>query len=330
MRAASAITVALVLTVAGPARAEPPSYVHVVRPGETLASIAQRYYGDPRREGVLVAENGLSAQGGSAIVVGMRLVVPWVAHHTVAEGETWNEITERYYGDERRAPVLIEANGGVAGDQPDVGASLVIPYPLRHVAGQNDNLRRVAFQYFRTEDAAVVRNLRRFNGMRGLRPARGQVVLIPLTDLVLSEEGRAIIEAATGEHVDGGEVRAMQERITEQLPALSEHVRRGRFAEAVSLGNRLLGAGQLTGNQVVSIQRELGTAYVALDREDLAVEAFQVALRHQADLELDVARTSPTVLRPFAEAQERAAAERAAGAVAGDAGTGADAGPASE
>ncbi len=70
-------------------------------------------------------------------------------------------------------------------------------------------------------------------------------------------------------------MRELQQRINEQLPRLRDHVRHGRFTEAVSLGNRLLGAGRLTGNQIVSIQRELGTAYVALDRPDLAVEAFE-------------------------------------------------------
>src|SRR5688500_6260615 len=89
-------------------------FVHVVRPGETLASIAQTYYGDPRRESVLVAENGLTAQGGAAIVVGLRLVVPWVEYHRVVEGETWIQLAQRFYGDGRRAFILIEANGGGA------------------------------------------------------------------------------------------------------------------------------------------------------------------------------------------------------------------------
>ena len=56
-----------------------------------------------------------------------------------------------------------------------------------------------------------------------------------------------------------GEARDKQMAVNDDLPKLREHVQRGRYVEAVSTANRLLGMGQLTGNQVVTIERELGT-----------------------------------------------------------------------
>jgi LysM repeat protein len=282
--------------------------VHVVRPGETLASIATRYYGDARRESVLVSENGLTTQGGAAIVVGLRLVIPRVAYHRVQAGETWAQIATLHYGDPRRASAIIDANSQVSGSQPDEGAELLVPYPLRHVARQNDTMRRVAQLYYGDQGEST--RLMRFNASRRQRLSRGQIVLVPLADLVLSDEGRQVIEAAIGEPLRGGELRTLQTTINDELPVLREHVHRGRYPEAIAVGNRLLGAGELTGNQVVTIQRELAIAYVALDRPDLAADAFAQALERQPDLELDSRRTSP---EPFCarSTREAIAARRA-------------------
>ncbi len=78
----------------------------------------------------------------------------------------------------------------------------------------------------------------------------------------------------------------------------------------------------------MTIQRELGTAYVALGRQDLAISAFRSALDRQPDLQLDTVRTSPTVMRAFRQAKEdREAAPVDAGAPdAGASDAGADAG----
>lgn len=301
------------------ALAEFPSFVHVVRDGETLASIAQRYYGDPRREGMLVAENGLETQGGVPIVVGMRLVIPAVAYHRVAPGESWASIADRYYGATSRAFVIQEANPSIEGGQPAEGAELLIPYPLRHVADQRATIQRVAQQYF--EDARAAQMLRRFNGLRSTRLTRGQVILVPLANLVMSEEGRRIVQEAMPTTVardTAGDVRELQERISAELPGLQDAVQRGRYTEAVALGNRLLGAGELTGNQIVTIRRALAVAYVALERPDLAIEAFEAALERQPDLELDSRRTSPTVRAAFDAARARRAAASPTAADAGD------------
>lgn len=290
--------------LAAPADADR-GFQHVVREGETLASIAERYYGDPRRENVLVAENGLTVQGGAPIRVGLRLQIPFVSYHEVQQGETWAELARRFYGDARRAFVLVEANHGSQAEQPDVGAQLVVPYPLRHVTAQGENALRIAKNYYGS-GVEHARRLRRFNGLRFNRLTRGQIVLVPLQDLVLSEEGRRLIEEETGSAPEAGQVRELQARIDEEIPGLEEHLHHGRFTEAVALGNRLLGAARLTGNQIVTIQRQLGIAYVALARPDLARDAFREALDRQPDMQMDSVRTSPRVLRAFEEAKEMA------------------------
>ena len=95
----------------------------------------------------------------------------------------------------------------------------------------------------------------------------------------------------------------MTDQITQQSK-LIQQVKDARFAEAVALGNRLLGAPSLTSTQVVTIQKELGVAYVALERSDLAEASFRAALALQPNLELDTVRTSPRVLEAFSRAQQ--------------------------
>jgi len=298
MRALTAFL--LCLLFAHSARANDVVYVHVVRRGETLASIAQSYYGNAKREQVLVAENGLTDQGGSAIVEGLRLVIPTVRYHRVKAGDSWRDLAQRYYGDGGRVGVLLRANNSKPGSSPDEGAQLIIPYPVRHVVKQGESLLTIAEFYY--ADRSEVRLIRGFNGAKG-RLTRGHILLIPLFDLVLSPEGQTRLQSSTGQQLELGETRAVQTRINEQVPVLREHIRQGRYAEALALGNQLLGTGQLTGNQELSIQRELATAYVALGRDDLAAVAFGRALDRQPDLELDSVRTSPRVLGALTQAK---------------------------
>jgi len=282
--------------------------VHVVRPGETLASIAEMYYGDARRESVLVAENGLTSEGGSSIVVGLRLSVPTVSYHRVLEGETWAVLSTQFYGDPARAFALIEANRGNSGEQPDPGAELIIPYPVRHIASQSDSLRKLSKTYYGSQKEE--KTIRRFNQLKHAWVGRGQLLLLPIADLVLSEKGKQLAADASAGASKGGDVREKQEEIDAELPALREHVRRGRYADAVAMANRLLGGGDVTAGQTVAIQRELGTALVALGRDDLAQEAFAAILVEQPFTELDTVRTSPKVLAVFERAQAAVAEQK--------------------
>src|SRR5579883_2410066 len=96
MRASLAAAAAVALAVSAPADAL--AFHHIVKPGETLAQIAERVYGDARRETVLVGANALDVQGGTIISPGMRLEVPAPGHHTVAQGESWADLAVSWLG----------------------------------------------------------------------------------------------------------------------------------------------------------------------------------------------------------------------------------------
>ncbi|MDW8247530.1 MAG: LysM peptidoglycan-binding domain-containing protein, partial [Sandaracinaceae bacterium] len=291
------------------ALADFPLVVHVVKNGETLASIAEQYYGDAKKEAILVAENGLEVHGGARIVAGLRLVIPSVGYHRVAAGESWASIAEKYYGNPSRAFVLQEANPSIVGSNLPEGAEILLPYPLRHVADQRDTLERIAKRYY--EDAGAFSIIRRFNGLRNPRLFRGQVVLVPLFNLILTEGARLRASQNPEQACEhAASIRSLQERVHLEIPVIQEYLREGHYVEAIAAGNRLLGNEGLDVEQRTSILIMLATAYIALENRELAVQALIEALRLKKNLSLDPRRVSPAVRSALEEARRRLASQQ--------------------
>jgi hypothetical protein len=272
------------------------AFTHIVKPGESLAQIATKVYGNPRLETVLVGANALDAQGGSVIVPGMRLEVPAPGYHRIAIGETWFDLALTYLGHKDRADVLARvANNGVAWIPPVEGQEIVIPPVIAHIAGDNETITDVAEKYL--PDPTRAWELNNYNFREGERLKRGEIILVPLMHLSLVDEGKAEARAAGDRErtQGGGETLETQRRVEAEFAPLALELRSGRYADAAARGNRLLGTGVLTHPQLATVHRTLLEAYVALDAPIAASAACAAWRLNDPSPRLDPVTVSPKI-----------------------------------
>lgn len=275
------------------------AFPHVVRPNETVAQIAERMYGRVELERVVVAANRLDGRRGADITAGMRLEIPAVGYRKVLAGDTWDSMAAATLGDARRGPVLAQLNDGQPWIRPETGREILIPYTLRLVAERGDTTQTIAYRFLGHRDKAWL--VATFNHLKRATLQPGEVVLVPIVDLTLTDDGRQAARTA-GELVRseaGGRAREAQRRATVQIPMLAQDVRRGRYVEAVALGASLLGTDEgegLSEPQLADVYRFLTEAYVALGANAAASRACIAWRAHDPALVLDPVMLSPKIL----------------------------------
>ncbi len=273
------------------------AFTHVVSQGETLAQIAIRVYGTPRFETAIAGANALDAHGGSAIVPGQPIEIPAPGHHRVAENETWFGLARAYLGDPKRAERLARANRAQAWVPPVPNQEIEIPAVVAHIAGEGETMASLAQRYLGDPNKAWELDI--YNDRKPEQKLlRGQVVLVPLLDLSLTEEGKkeARRAAERTRTEGGGHAYEAQRHAEADIPPLLAEIRAGRYVDAVAKGNKLLGSGELTKPQLATIQRALLEAYVALDAHGLAAGACAAWKANAGgDVKLDARSTSPKI-----------------------------------
>jgi LysM repeat protein len=290
------LAVGVVLSAAVAASTDAAAFQHIVKPGETLAQVADRVYGDAKLETVLVGANALDVQGGTVISPGMRLEVPAPGHHTVMQGETWSDLALSWLGtnDMARNELLARANKGVPWVPPVEGQEIEIPAVVTYIAGDGETVNAIAQRFWGNANRGW--ELNTYNRREGVGVRRGEVVLVPMPGLRLSEAGRAEARAAAErDGASGGMVLEQQRKADAELPQLLADVRYGRYAEAVARGNRLLGGGALTHPQLAVVHRALLEAYVAIDARAPAAAACAAWRSNEPTGVLDPVRVSPKI-----------------------------------
>jgi phage tail protein X len=275
---------------------EAQAFTHVVRDKDTLASIAERYYGRIQFEKLLVAANDLDARGGSPIVRGMRLEVPALGHRIVRQGETWDGLASELLGSAKRSDVLSMANDSSPWLSPEEGAEIVVPFNLRVLVDTGDTLITIAYRFYGDMNRAWV--LDHYNALNGRKLQPGDVVLVPLTELPLSDQGRQAARLAAGITCSEaqGETRSVQKKVAQELPALLSDIRSGRYVDAVARGTRFLASAELSEQQIAVVHRQLLEAYVALEAPGLAAAACTEWLKRSPGLALSPVELSPKIL----------------------------------
>jgi LysM repeat protein len=274
-----------------------PAFTHIVKPGETLAQIAERMYGSPKLEVALVGANALDVQGGAVIVPGMRLEVPAPGHRTILPGETWADLALVWLGssDIARAELLALSNRGVPWVPPTEGQEIEIPAVVTYIAGESETVNSIAARFWGDPNRGW--ELNPYNRRDGVVVKRGEVVLIPMPHLKLTDAGQAEARAAVERDATVAVAALEKQRKADaDLPQLLSDVRYGRYGEAVARGNRILGGGSLTRLQLAMVHRSLLEAYVAIDALAAATAACAAWRSNDPNATTDPVRVSPKII----------------------------------
>jgi hypothetical protein len=269
----------------------------VVQPGETLASLSERFYGRIQMERIVSTANNLENSNVRGLTPGMLLDIPAVTYRQVHQHETWKSLARELLGDERRHILLAQINGHKPWIEPELGQLIVVPYNLSWVATGEESLATLAYRFLGSTKHAY--RIVQYNDLDEDGPERGDVVLLPLHELNLTTEGQAAAELAAAQlttQAHGDHFRKQQDSKTEEKH-LSEDIRGGRYVSAVARGTKLLASGKLTQSGRAQVHFHLLEAYVALDARGLARTSCEAWRSLLPDQVLDPLTTSPKILR---------------------------------
>lgn len=289
----------LLLLLPGSAHA----FTHIVAPGETLASISERFYGKIQNENLLVVANNLDAEGGIPIVPGMRLEIPALTYVRITKKQPWKELALEYLGGEHRAFVLAEANESKAWLWPDLDSEIVVPYNLRFVATGNETIVGLAYRFL--GDRKLAWALDQYNARGGKRLERGEVVLLPIVEVKLTKAGKQAAKRSIELRLQETEGSALEsQRAAErELPALYRDIRRGHYVEVVKRGSELVATGKLTRPQRARSHRLLLEAHAALGAVGRAAEACKLWFESDPDATLNPVMMSPKLIDACEQAE---------------------------
>ena len=283
------------------------SVIHIVRPGDTINSLAMEYYGEANRTVLIRAVNSIPTNDEVELAIGEPVLIPESTRRVVKAGETWADLAQTELGSPRRAWFIADVNGSDESSTPTKGQIINVPYLLPW--SLTEGLAGTVNRFFPDESGRdrmrIARLLIKINS--GLRPrgmTRGTRIVVPFADLNILPEKHAELDRLAASRRSQSDQQA-QSQANARLEELIDLFAEGAYIELIQLAGQIAGASELTAAQQVTLHRYLGQAFVALDRDDLAVREFRELLELQPDFQFDQVTTSPVVIEALDQARRR-------------------------
>jgi LysM repeat protein len=258
-------------------------HVHTIASGESAASLAKKYYGEPDLGDLLLRYNG---KPGTAIHPGERLTIPFCEVYRARPGDTWSGLAKQHLGRAAASAVLAELNGYPAGQPLRVGARIVFPVVLRHTLARGETLASLSARSY--GDPKKAKTLQAFNRIGDAkRVAVGTPIEIPLVAFLRGEtdpgtndaKEPAAIAASPGESPEAAvpPPPVDERRFEGPLAAAGRSFAEGEYDRAREILEALHEG--VTSEGALADRREWGQlmafVYIALDRDDDACTAYR-------------------------------------------------------
>jgi len=273
-----------------------PMTYHALRPGETLADVANAYYGDQDKAIFLLQYNRIPDP--KKIHPGTKIAIPTIIRYTVKEGDTLAKIAHRFLGDRRRYRVLASINHLDSPQALSIGSRIKIPFDIPHIVKRGESLAMIANRYYGDPDRFDL--IASYNFMadpRAIKP--GTEILIPIVNLEIGAKSTPLGQSP--------KVLLLPE---EQLgfPWLEKGIHlylAGEYRTALQSLMEALKRGLKREDDICKTYRFLAYCHIALGERNLGKRAFENALAIRPSLKLDPTYISPKITAIFEEVQAK-------------------------
>ncbi|TNF48260.1 LysM peptidoglycan-binding domain-containing protein, partial [bacterium] len=215
---------------------------HTVQKGESLTSIAAKFYGDREHFREIALYNDITDP--RLIRPGQRIKLPYSRMVTLGRGESLSMVAKKEWGNAKLYPILAAANGLRSPEAVSAGTRLVVPVMVPYKLKRGESLSEVAEDFYGNPKAYTSIALASGISNPG-RVAPGTKLRVPLV-LKRSTSGsskKAAVSSAAAPRTKKAKSRSKEERpvsLNKNLARAGKAYRGGDYGKARDLVNQAL------------------------------------------------------------------------------------------